>query len=66
MTLAEQWRREGEAGARRAVLEKLMRLKFGTLDAEHATRVQAASPEDLDRWLERILTADSPDAVLEG
>jgi hypothetical protein len=28
-------------------------------------RIQAADFEALNRWLERVLTADSPDAVVE-
>jgi hypothetical protein len=42
MTIAEQLRAE--------------RLKYGALSAENATRIDAATKQELDRYIERILT----------
>lgn len=71
MTNADQLRAEGlaegeakgEAKARIHALKKLMTLKFGSLSAEHATRIEATTEQQLDFYIERILTAASADAV---
>jgi predicted transposase/invertase (TIGR01784 family) len=57
-------RAEGEAKGRLHTLLKLMTLKFGTLSAEHAAVIEAATEQQLDVYIERILTAPSPAAVL--
>lgn len=67
VTAAEELRAEGEARGRaqgraegRAdTLAKQMHLKFGALSAEHAARIELATEHQLDRYLERILTAPS-------
>jgi hypothetical protein len=80
MTIAEQLRAQGlklgleqgrELGleqrlarGRRQSLERLMTFKFGPLPEHVAARIRAAELEVLDRWLERVLTAGSPDAVV--
>jgi hypothetical protein len=46
------------------MLLKLLALKFGELSPEHRARVDAAGTDDLEGYLERVLTADSVDAVL--
>lgn len=71
MTIAEQMHREGRAEGRvegrveglRETLRKQLALKFGAIDAEHAARIEAASPEELDLFLERVLTAETLAAV---
>lgn len=73
MTVADELRAEGlkqgfEQGivsGLRQTLERLMNLKFGPLSDAVSARIQAADVEGLDRWLGRILSADSPDAVVE-
>ncbi len=65
----KQGRQEGERkgrtdGARR-VLAKLLQLKFGALDETTETLLQAASLEELEVWSERVLTAESLDAVFQ-
>lgn len=52
-------RREGK----RTTLLQLLELKFGPLSENHRARAEEASLEDLDRYIERVLTADSTDAV---
>ena len=75
MTIAEQLIEEGrEKGlakgrleGRIATLRNLLRVKFKrrTLAPAHEARLVAASPAVLDRYLERVLTADSVAAVFE-
>jgi hypothetical protein len=59
-------RAEGRAEERSAVLTKLLVLKFGPLEPAQQARIAAATPEQLDRWLEQVLTAGSIDAVLHA
>lgn len=69
MTIAEQLEARGEARGRaegRAEsLSKLMTLKFGPLSPEHADRIAAADEHQLDRYIERILAAPTPEDVFD-
>jgi len=72
MTIAEELRAQGREQERqrglarqRQNLEKLITLRFGPLPEAVTARIQAADFDVLDRWFERVLTADSPDAVVE-
>lgn len=56
---------EGMRRVRELVL-KLLRLKFGNVPASVVARVKAATDTDLDRWTERVLTANSLAGVLDG
>ena len=49
----------------RAMLEKLMRLKFGE-DTSRAARIEALDEAGLDAALERILSADTADDVFDA
>lgn len=60
----EEGREVGKAEARVDVLVKLLALRFGTVTAEHRARIEAADADALDRYVERVLTAPSIDAVL--
>jgi predicted transposase/invertase (TIGR01784 family) len=68
--LREQGRAEGEAKGRAEtrvqVLTKLMALKFGALSDEHTARIAAATEHQLDAYIERILTARTPEALFAG
>jgi predicted transposase/invertase (TIGR01784 family) len=71
-TIAEELRAQGREQERqhslhrqRQTLERLMTRKFGHLPEAVAACIQAADFEALDRWFERVLTAESPDAVVE-
>lgn len=74
MTLAEKWktegeakgRAEGEARGRTETLRKQLTLKFGELSEPAAHRLATATDAELDRWIERVLVADTLDAVLNG
>ena len=75
--LHEQGRKEGlEAGIKKgikkgrkegriATLRSLLAFKFQTLGVEYEARLQAASSEAIDRYLQRLLTADSLAKVFE-
>jgi len=67
MTLAEHLRREGRAEGRLegevAILQRQLERKFGTLPDQLKNRLGGATEEQLDRWAERILIADSLEAV---
>ncbi|WP_236849062.1 DUF4351 domain-containing protein [Candidatus Thiodictyon syntrophicum] len=56
----QEGRREGEA----AMLLRQIDRKFGPPSETVRTRVGSADPETLLRWSDRILTAESLDAVL--
>ena len=55
----EQGRVEGE----RAVLERLLRRRFGRLPSATAERLDRASAGDLETWAENVLDADTLDDV---
>jgi len=75
-TIAEKWQAEGEARGRvegeargRAqgkadTLRKLLALRFGELNGTTELCIASASEAELDRWVERVLTADTLDAVV--
>jgi len=54
---------KGRTEGRAEVLRKQLVLKFGALDTEVDARIAAATPEALDRYLERVLTATTLAAV---
>lgn len=78
-TLAEQWMKKGRAQGlakglekglekglnqgRRDTLARLLELKFGPTPDWAQTRLTAASREELARWTERVLGAESLEAV---
>ena len=55
----QEGRREGEA----EMLLRLLRIRFGTLPTDAVARVQAADPEALLHWSERVLSATTLDEV---
>lgn len=59
MSTAEKLRTEGCVAALRRLLER----RFGPLPDQVLTRLQTAEIAELDRWLDRVLDADSVDAV---
>ena len=46
-------------------LTRLLNLRFGPLPAAALARIQAAAPEELERWTDSVLTAASLTEVLE-
>lgn len=59
-TLAEQWVQEGEAKA----LLRQIEIKFGPLNEDIRQRVEQADPKTVEAWLERILSAETLEAIL--
>lgn len=55
---------EGRLEAQRDILRTQLARKFGPLDASTLARIEAATPAELERWLERIVLAEDLDAVL--
>jgi Putative transposase, YhgA-like len=52
-------RTEGRAEGRTEVLRRLLAVKFGVVDVEHEARIAAATTDELDGLLERVLMADT-------
>jgi hypothetical protein len=73
MTIADQLRKEGrkeglEKGIKKGRLDTLRRLlvfKFQTVGPKYEARLKTATPEAIDRYLQRLLTAESLAAVFE-
>ena len=59
----EEGQQQGRTQALRQTLEKLIQLKFGNLPQEYAQRIQQADNSELELWTERILFADSIEAL---
>ena len=57
-------RAEGQAEGSAGLLLKLLQLKFGQLPESVVGRVQSAEIEELDRWGERVLSAQSLEDIL--
>jgi hypothetical protein len=64
--LIQQGIEQGVARGERALLLRLLRLKFGPLPAAVTARVAAAPVEQVERWAERVLTADSVQDVMRA
>lgn len=60
----DEGRTEGKAEGKAETLRKLLTIKFGELPPETAQRLFAAGEAELDRWTERLLSADSLENVL--
>jgi len=60
----EKGRAEGMEKGQLDTLRRLLVLKFGALDAASEAHLQAAPADAVDRYIERLLTADSLAAVL--
>jgi hypothetical protein len=63
MTIAETLHEEGRAEGKVETFLRLAKLKFGAIPRNVATRLRDASNEDLDRWLDALITADDLEAV---
>lgn len=55
---------KGEIKGRRDILERLLVHRFGPLPDWGAEQLASATSEQLDRWIDRVLEADSIQAVL--
>jgi hypothetical protein len=66
MSVADWLRKEGSKDNGRRTLLKLLRARFGEVPQSAEARIQAAEEEQLDSWLDRILSAPTLDDVLAG
>ncbi|MEV4205467.1 DUF4351 domain-containing protein [Nocardia salmonicida] len=64
MTTGEMLRAEGEAKGEANLLIRLLGRKFGELSESTIRQVRAASPGDLHRWADQILTASTIEDTL--
>ena len=62
----QQGMRQGRVEGERAVLERLLRRRFGLLSPEVAERLDQASAADLETWAENVLDAQTLDDVFES
>lgn len=65
MTGAQKLKEEGRAEGRAEVLIKQLELKLGAVPEHIAERIRRARADEIDRWVERVLTATSPQDVLD-
>lgn len=56
-------RQEGRQEGEQNILLRLLTRRFGPLDPATKQRLQQASPEELERWTDNILDAQSLDEV---
>lgn len=61
----QKGQQQGREQGRQDSLRQLLTLKFGELPPQYATRLQAARPEELDRYFERFLAADTLPAIFD-
>ncbi len=54
---------QGRAEALRDTLGRLLRARFGGVDVSIERHLEAASEGDLDRWIERVVTAERPEDI---
>jgi hypothetical protein len=54
-------RQEGERAALESTLTRLVRLRFREMPNHLNARIEAATTLELERWIERILTAETLD-----
>jgi len=62
----QKGRQEGRREALVLVVEKLLELKFGALSAAQRARIATSDEATLEQMSQRVLNAESPDAVLRG
>ena len=59
-------RAEGLVDGERAVLERQLRRRFGSLSPEVEERVAGASATDLETWADKVLDADTLEDVFNS
>jgi hypothetical protein len=61
--LARKYFQEGRETTLRSVLTRQLVLRFGPVPVEAAERILLADSAQLERWIDRVLIADSPEGV---
>ena len=59
----EEGREEGRIQGEVTILERQLRRRFGPVSEATRTRLQTATPDQLEAWAERLLDAPTSDAV---
>ena len=62
----EQGMRRGRVDGERAVLQRQLRRRFGSLSPDIAERVGEASAADIETWADKVLDADTLDEVFNS
>ena len=62
----QQGMRRGRVEGERAVLQRLLRRRFGLLSPGIAERLSQASPSDLEIWAENVLDAETLEDVFDS
>ena len=62
----EEGMRRGRIDGERAVLERLLRRRFGPLSPEVAATLAEAAGSDIEAWAEKVLDADTLDDVFDS
>jgi hypothetical protein len=63
--LIEEGRRDGLVKGQRKMLFRQLRARFGELPEAVVARIEAAGTDELERWGERVLVAQSLDGVVD-
>lgn len=63
MALYQEWEQRTERTALARALTRLLAQRFGNLPPEAVEHIAHASGDTLERWLDRVLTAQSLDDV---
>ena len=66
MSVADWLEQKGRKQHARKTLLRQLRARFGEVPASVEVRIQAAEEDQLDTWLDRILSAPTLDDVLAG
>jgi len=61
----QEGRQEGVRDTLMRTLTRLLRARFGTLEPAVEDRIGRASPDELDRWVERVIVAPSVEDVFK-
>lgn len=56
--------KQGRRDALRAILARQLRARFGALSPDLERQLAEATENRLDRWIDRVLTATSPEDLL--
>ena len=61
----EEGREEGRIQGEVTILERQLRHRFGPVSEATRTRLQTATPDQLEAWAERLLDAPNSEAVFQ-
>lgn len=61
----QQGMQQGLRQGSQSTVARLLRLRFGELNASTEARLESANQTELDQWAERILTAKTLDEVFQ-